>query len=69
MEETKDATESPTNTPEEEITSLLHRPTAGFEIPDHLRQPLLQMVRDGKIREAGSRQGPYDLAIFWRVNP
>ena len=50
---------------EAEITTLLWRPTAGFEIPDELRQTLLQMCRDRKIYYEGMN-GRYDLAIFWK---
>lgn len=68
-----------TITPEDEVIELLHRPTAGCEIPDNLRQTLLQMVRDGKVRAAGLPQSRfesrfesvsplrYDRAIFWRM--
>ena len=48
------------------VFSLLHRPTAGFEIPEELRQTLLGMERDGVVKSAGLETGRYDLAIFWR---
>jgi hypothetical protein len=56
--------------PENEIMSLLYRPTAGCEIPNHLRQTLMQMVLEGQVKEAGLDKHyarRYDLAIFWRA--
>jgi lipopolysaccharide biosynthesis glycosyltransferase len=61
----KQLKEIPEATPEEKILSLLYRPTAGFEIPDDLRQTLLFMVVHGKVKEAGLHTTRYDLSIFW----
>lgn len=52
--------------PRDEIISLLYRPTAGFEIPNHLRQTLLEMVRNEEIKEAGLLSVDYARVIFYK---